>query len=206
MALVKYNNNSISAVTSTGLATGSLVPIKTLTASGSATLSFVHGTDGVVLDSTYPIYKFEFINIHPATDSTEFSVGFRDGDTAYDAVKTTTAFVAVHNEADSEAALNSRSGNEGLAQNTGFQVLNLNMGNGNDESLSGELTLFNPSSTTFVKHFIATTQYYQDGDASLNYYIAGYNNVTAAIDGVQFKMNSGNIDVGKIKLYGIKDS
>ena len=206
MALVKYNNNSISAVTSTGLATGSLVPIKTLTASSSATLSFVHGTDGVVLDSTYPIYKFEFINIHPATDSTEFSVGFRDGDTAYDAVKTTTAFVAVHNEADSEAALNNRSGNEGLAQNTGFQVLNLNMGNGNDESLSGELTLFNPSSTTFVKHFIATTQYYQDGDASLNYYIAGYNNVTAAIDGVQFKMNSGNIDSGKIKLYGIKDS
>ena len=206
MALVKYNNNSISDVTSTGLATGSLVPIKTLTASSSATLSFVHGTDGVVLDSTYPIYKFEFINIHPATDSTEFSVGFRDGDTAYDAVKTTTAFVAVHNEADSEAALNNRSGNEGLAQNTGFQVLNLNMGNGNDESLSGELTLFNPSSTTFVKHFIATTQYYQDGDASLNYYIAGYNNVTAAIDGVQFKMNSGNIDSGKIKLYGIKDS
>ena len=206
MSLVKYNNNSISAVTSTGLASGALTHIKTLTASSSATLSFVHGTDGVVLDSTYPIYKFEFINIHPATDSTEFSVGFRDGDTAYDAVKTTTAFVAVHNEADSEAALNNRSGNEGLAQNTGFQVLNLNMGNGNDESLSGELTLFNPSSTTFVKHFIATTQYYQDGDASLNYYIAGYNNVTAAIDGVQFKMNSGNIDAGKIKLYGIKDS
>ena len=207
MALVKYNNNSISAVTAAAsIPSGALTHIKTLTASSSATLSFVHGTDGVVLDSTYPIYKFEFINIHPATDSTEFSVGFRDGDTAYDAVKTTTAFVAVHNEADSEAALNNRSGNEGLAQNTGFQVLNLNMGNGNDESLSGELTLFNPSSTTFVKHFIATTQYYQDGDASLNYYIAGYNNVTAAIDGVQFKMNSGNIDSGKIKLYGIKDS
>ena len=211
MSLIKYNNRSIKDLTTTPTAagggdTGALVHIKTLTASSSATLSFVHGTDGVVLDSTYPIYKFEFINIHPATDSTEFSVGFRDGDTAYDAVKTTTAFVAVHNEADSEAALNNRSGNEGLAQNTGFQVLNLNMGNGNDESLSGELTLFNPSSTTFVKHFIATTQYYQDGDASLNYYIAGYNNVTAAIDGVQFKMNSGNIDAGKIKLYGIKDS
>ena len=207
MALVKYNNNSISAVTAaSSIPSGALTHIKTLTASSSATLSFVDGADSVVLDSTYPIYKFEFINIHPATNSTEFSVGFRDGDTAYDAVKTTTAFVAVHNEADSEAALNNRSGNEGLAQNTGFQVLNLNMGNGNDESLSGELTLFNPSSTTFVKHFIATTQYYQDGDASLNYYIAGYNNVTAAIDGVQFKMNSGNIDAGKIKLYGIKDS
>jgi hypothetical protein len=207
MALVKYNNNSISAVTSAAsIPSGALTPIKTLTASSSATLSFVHGTDGVVLDSTYPIYKFEFINIHPSSDGANFQVNFRDGGAAYDAVKTTTAFVAVHNEADSEAALNNRSGNEGLAQNTGFQVLNLNMGNGNDESLSGELTLFNPSSTTFVKHFIATTQYYQDGDASLNYYIAGYNNVTAAIDGVQFKMNSGNIDSGKIKLYGIKDS
>ena len=178
---------------------GSLILLSTQTASASATISFTSG-----IDSTYDSYVFKFINIHPATDSTEFSVGFRDGDTAYDAVKTTTAFVAVHNEADSEAALNNRSGNEGLAQNTGFQVLNLNIGNGNDESLSGELTLFNPSSTTFVKHFIAKTQYYQDGDASLNYYIAGYNNVTAAIDGVQFKMNSGNIDSGTIKMYGVK--
>ena len=206
MALVKYNNNSISAVTSTALATGSLVPIKTLTASSSATLSFVNGSSDVVLDSTYPIYLFKFINIHPATDSTEFGVGFRDGGTDYDATKTTTAFVAVHNEGDSEAALNNRSGNEGLAQNTGFQSLNLNMGNGNDESLSGEMFLFSPSSTTFVKHFMSTTQYYQDGNASLNYRVAGYCNVTAAIDAVQFKMNSGNIDAGKIKLYGIKDS
>ena len=74
MALVKYNNNSISAVTSTGLATGSLVPIKTLTASSSATLSFVHGSNGVVLDSTYPIYRFEFINMHPATEGVRFLV------------------------------------------------------------------------------------------------------------------------------------
>ena len=206
MALVKYNNNSISAVTSTALATGSLVPIKTLTASSSATLSFVNGSSDVVLDSTYPIYLFKFINIHPATDSTEFGVGFRDGGTDYDATKTTTAFVAVHNEGDSEAALNNRSGNEGLAQNTGFQSLNLNMGNGNDESLSGEMFLFSPSSTTFVKHFMSTTQYYQDGNASLNYRVAGYCNVTAAIDAVQFKMNSGNIDAGTIKLYGIKNS
>jgi hypothetical protein len=207
MALVKYNNNSISAVSSlASLPSGALVPIKTLTASSSSTLSFVHGSSDVVLDSTYPIYVFKFINIHPATDSTEFGVGFRDGGTDYDATKTTTAFVAVHNEGDSEAALNNRSGNEGLAQNTGFQSLNLNMGNGNDESLSGEMFLFSPSSTTFVKHFMSTTQYYQDGNASLNYFVSGYCNVTAAIDAVQFKMNSGNIDAGKIKLYGIKDS
>ena len=143
MALVKYNNNSISAVTSAAsIPSGAMTLIKTLPASSSSTLSFVDGSSDVVLDSTYPIYVFKFINIHPATDSTEFGVGFRDGSTAYDATKTTTAFVAVHNEGDSEAALNNRSSNEGLAQNTGFQSLNLNMGNGNDESLSGEMFLF----------------------------------------------------------------
>jgi hypothetical protein len=144
MALVKYNNNSISAVTSTGLATGSLVPIKTLTASSSATLSFVDGTDGVVLDSTYPIYKFEFINMHPATDGAEFQVGFRDGGTNYDAIKTTTGFLAIHTESDSETGLNDRSALDGQAQNTGFLNLNLNLGNDNDQSLSGSMFLFNP--------------------------------------------------------------
>jgi hypothetical protein len=187
-----------------GQSTGAMTHIKTLTASSSGTLSFVHGASSVVLDGTYKEYVFKFINIHPATDSTEFSVGFRDGGTAYDATKTTTAFVAVHNEGDSEAALNSRNANEGLEANTGFQSLNLNMGNGNDESLSGQMFLYSPSSTTFIKHFMSTTQYYQDGDASLNYRVAGFCHATAAIDGVQFKMNSGNIDSGIIKMYGIK--
>ena len=187
-----------------GQSTGAMTHIKTLTASSSGTLSFVHGASSVVLDGTYKEYVFKFINIHPATDSTEFGVGFRDDGTAYDATKTTTAFVAVHNEGDSEAALNSRIANEGLEANTGFQSLNLNMGNGNDESLSGEMFLYSPSSTTFIKHFMSTTQYYQDGDASLNYRVAGFCHATAAIDGVQFKMNSGNIDSGIIKMYGIK--
>jgi hypothetical protein len=206
MALVKYNNNSISAVTSTGLATGSLVPIKTLTASSSATLSFVHGTDGVVLDSTYPIYKFEFINMHPATDGAEFQVGFRDGGTNYDAIKTTTGFLAIHTESDSETGLNDRSALDGQAQNTGFLNINLNLGNDNDQSLSGTMFLYNPSSTTFVKHFMTDVQYSQNTDGSINYRCAGYCNTTTAIDGVQFKMSSGNTDAGKIKLYGIKDS
>jgi hypothetical protein len=207
MALVKYNNNSISAVTTAGqVATGSLVPIKTLTASSSATLSFVHGTDGVVLDSTYPIYKFEFINMHPATDGAEFQVGFRDGGTNYDAIKTTTGFLAIHTESDSETGLNDRSALDGQAQNTGFLNINLNLGNDNDQSLSGTMFLYNPSSTTFVKHFMTDVQYSQNTDGSINYRCAGYCNTTTAIDGVQFKMSSGNTDAGKIKLYGIKDS
>tara|TARA_R110000868_G_scaffold81959_2_gene231770 strand:- start:534 stop:1160 length:627 start_codon:yes stop_codon:yes gene_type:complete len=208
MALVKYNNNSISAVTSTGLASGVLTLIKTLTASASATLSFVDGTDGVVLDSTYPIYKFEFINIHPSASS-EFYVNFRDGGSAYDATKTTTVFRAAHKENDASSSL-SYNAAEDLAQSTAFQALTSSsqIGTDNDECASGEMTLFNPSSTTFVKHFIAKTNYVSnDADPNfLNCFTAGYCNVTAAIDGVQFKMGSGNIDSGKIKLYGIKDS
>ena len=201
MSLVKYNNNSISAVTTTSLATGNLVPISEQTASGSASISFTTG-----IDSTYPIYKFEFINIHPATDGAEFQVGFRDGGTDYDAIKTTTGFLAIHTESDSETGLNDRSALDGQAQNTGFLNLNLNLGNDNDQSLSGSMFLFNPSSTTFVKHFMTDVQYSQNTDGSINYRCAGYCNTTTAIDGVQFKMSSGNTDAGTIKLYGIKDS
>jgi len=205
MALVKYNDNSISAVTSTALAEGSLVPIKTLTASSSATLSFVHGTDGVVLDSTYPIYKFEFINMHPATNSVQFQVGFRDGGTNYDAIKTTTVFGAYHSEAGDSTLLGYNTGID-QAQSTAYQPIIEYLGNDNDQSCSGTLQIFNPSSSTFVKHFIARTNYYSQDDLSRDYYLAGYCNTTVPIDGVQFKMSSGNIDSGTIKLYGIKDS
>jgi hypothetical protein len=190
---------------------GSMVHIKTLTASASATLSFVHGTADVVLDSTYPIYKFEFINMHPATNNVGFTVNFRDGGTAYDAVKTTTSFGAYHSESGSEASLGYQAGTD-LAQSTANQTLNhYNTVNANeaDSSISGSLTLFNPSSTTFVKHFMSNVNSMNQESSSrysVNSYIAGYNNVTAAIDGVQFSMSSGNIDAGKIKLYGIKDS
>ena len=206
MALVKYNNNSISAVTSaSSIPSGALTHIKTLTASSSATLSFVHGTDGVVLDSTYPIYKFEFINIHPATDSQHLKVNFRDGSTAYDATKTTTAFYAYHNEAGTSTGLTYLAGLD-LAQSTAAQSISGTVGNGNDESTSGEIFLFNPSSTTFVKNFIVRGNTYSSNDLSADMYFAGYCNVTAAIDAVQFTFGSGNIDSGKIKLYGIKDS
>jgi len=206
MALVKYNNNSISAVTSTGLATGSLVPIKTLTASSSATLSFVHGTDGVVLDSTYPIYRFEFINCHPATDNTDFTFNMStDSGSNYNVTKTTTAFEANHSEDNGTAFLGYVASRD-LAQSTAVQDLILDVGNGADESCSGTLTIFNPSSTTFVKHFISVFNGYQSINLSQNFYVAGYGNTTSAINAFQFKFDSGNIDSGKIKLYGIKDS
>mgnify|MGYP003629170667 FL=1 len=205
MALVKYNNNSISAVTATAIPSGSLVHIKTLTASSSGTLSFVHGTDGVVLDSTYPIYKFEFINIHPSAGDNNFTVNFRDGGTAYDATKTTTVFRAYHRENGAGNSLNYVTGID-LAQSTAFQTLAQTVDNDTDSSCVGSLTLFNPSSSVFVKHFISRMQEVAYQTTTQEFYIAGYCNVTAAIDGVQFKMSSGNIDAGKIKLYGIKDS
>jgi hypothetical protein len=205
MALVKYNNNSISAVTSTGLATGSLVPIKTLTASSSATLSFVHGTDGVVLDSTYPIYQFEFINIHSANDNTQFSFnGSTDGGSNYNVVKTTTSFRAYHAETDDEQDLE-YFGLMDLAQSTAFQRLADYTGDEADSGSSGSMTLYNPSSTTFVKHFVSRISANSLGYFEMDFNIAGYANTTSAINAVQFKMTSGNFD-GKIKLYGIKDS
>ena len=204
MALVKHNNNSISAVTSmASLSTGSMTLISEQTASSSASVEFTTG-----IDSTYPIYKFEFINIHPATDNVKFQVGFRDGGSNYDAVKTTTAFRAQHNEGDTQAVLLYDTSND-LAQSTAFQTLEGGgnaLSNDNDHGLSGELYLYNPSSTTFVKHFMARTSATNPNDYALNGFVAGYLNTTVAIDGVQFKVASGNIDAGTIKLYGIKDS
>ena len=199
--LVKHNNNSISAITSAGqLAQGKMTLLQTQTASSSSSIDFTSN-----IDSTYPIYVFKFINIHPATNDTGFMVGFRDGSTAYDASKTTTAFRSFHDEANSSTNL-TYYGAVDQANATGFQYLTGGTGNGNDECLSGILHLFEPSSTTFVKHFIARTQEYNAGDASQEYYMAGYCNTTTAIDGVQFKFSSGNIDSGTIKLYGIKGS
>jgi hypothetical protein len=220
VALTKYNFNSFDVTSAaskalgfnanangfTTISPGSMTHIKTLTASSSSTISFAHGSSDVVLDSTYPVYLFKFSNVHPATNSVHFQVNFRDGSTAYDATKTTTNFRAEHNEADSETALGYAASRD-LAQSTAAQTFaGATLGNGNDESLSGELHLFDPSSTTFVKHFIARASMYHESNAIQDCYVAGYCNVTAAIDGVQFSMSSGNIDAGTFKLYGIKDS
>jgi len=209
MALVKYNNNSISAVTSAAaIPSGAMTLIKTLTASSSANLSFVHGSSDVVLDNTYPIYVFKLINIHPATNDVAFKFNLSaDTGSNYNVTKTTTNFGAYQAENDSEAAIGYDTSRD-LAQSTAAQGFfsSGDLGNGNDESTSGQFTLFNPSSTTFVKHFMSVVNYYNQGNYSINTFVAGYGNTTSAIDAVQFTMSSGNIDAGTIKLYGIKDS
>ena len=199
--LVKHNNNSISAITTPGnLAQGKMTLLQTQTASSSASISFTSN-----IDSTYSIYVFKFINIHPATNNTHLMVNFRDGGSSYDATKTTTVLYAYHDESDSEASVIYSTGSD-LAQSTSGQRLTGGGGNGADESASGTLHLFDPSNTTFVKHFIGRSITYNHSNYVNDWYSAGYCNVTAAIDAVQFSMSSGNIDSGTIKLYGIKGS
>jgi hypothetical protein len=181
---------------------GSKVLLSTATASASASLSF----NSTYITSTYPIYQFEFINIHPETNSVQFSFQANAvGGSGYNETITSTAFDAYQNENNSGAGLE-YSASRDQAQGTAFQEFNAGLGNGADDSVSGYLHLFNPSSTTFVKHFIGDTNTSYNGGLSVNWKIAGYINTTSAIDEIQFKMSSGNIDDGIIKLYGIKDS
>ena len=205
MSIVKLNNRGGRSVTAFGsLSSGAMTFIKKLTASSSSTLSFVDGSSDVVLDNTYKEYLFTFKDIHPATDSVDFVFNLSaDSGSNYNVTKTTTYFRAWHSEAGDDTNLRYETGSD-LAQGTGFQSLtNSDLGNGNDETCVGTLHLFNPSSTTFVKHFIATTNTYHSSDYTFNSFIAGYGNTTSAIDAVQFKMDSGNIDAGDICLYGI---
>jgi len=199
--MATYQNSRYNIALPSG-AGGAIVPIKTLTASSSGTLEFVDGTSDVVLDNTYRTYVFKFVNCHPSGSNVHFQVNFRDGGSSYDATKTTTNFHSVHNEADDDAEIGYSTGSD-LAQSTAFQLLQQEVGNDNDSSVSGEMWLFNPSSTTYVKHFIATMQASYRAYRSHNTFVGGYCNVTAAIDAVQFKFASGNIDSGTIKLYGI---
>ena len=204
--LVKHNNNSISAITSAGqLAQGKMTLIKEQTASSSSSISFVDGSGGVVLDSTYLIYVFKFINIHCSNDDENFQCNLStDSGSNYNVTKTTTLFTADHHEGG--GANVQYNGSRDLAQGTGNVNLAHRLGSDNDQSASGTLHFFGISSTTFVKHFFGTFNHSLAGDTSINNYVAGYGNTTSAIDAVKFVMSSGNIDSGTIKLYGIKGS
>ena len=196
-------NASVSAVTSFANASGAgtLVLLSTQTASASATISFTTG-----LDSTYDEYIFKFINIHLATDGSDFQFNMStDGGSNYNVTKTSTHFQAYHTESGSEAGTLYQASVD-LAQSTAFQTLSNDLGNDNDQSTSGTLTIFNPASTVYVKHFIATMNNTQVTDYQTNYFIAGYGNTTSAVNAIQFKFDSGNIDDGIIKMYGVKKS
>ena len=199
MSINVCNDRSMASITSlpSGVSGSSLVLISEQTASSSANITF--DSD---IDSTYKEYVFKFINCHPATNNVNFQVNFRDGSTAYDATKTTTVFLASNAEDESHAELAYKASND-LAQSTDFQNLAESAGADNDQCVSGELHLFNPSSTTFVKTFMSQTQNADSGNNTLSFFVSGYCNTTTAIDGVQFKFSSGNIDSGTFKLYGV---
>jgi|TARA_R100001463_G_scaffold61528_1_gene114359 hypothetical protein len=207
MSIVTLNDRAVRSVSTFGsLSGGSMVFIKKLTASSSGDLSFVNGASSVVLDSTYKEYLFTFKDIHPSDDTVRFQFNMSaDGGSNYNVTKTTTAFNAYHYESDSGTNLGyDDDGNTDLAQGTGFQNLtNFSSGADNDQSLGGYLQLFNPSSTTFVKHFISRINNAISDNRPGDNYIAGYGNTTSAVNAIQFKFASGNIDAGDICLYGI---
>ena len=205
-AIIRYVNNSLASVTDVSGSDGAMILIKTLTADGSAaTLSFVNGSSDVVLDSTYPIYLFKFINAHPNGDGDLLKVNFSDDTSShsYNLTKTTTKFDIRHDEDGSDGGITYSTGSD-MAQGTGAADLASGTNNSNEASASGEMYLFNPSSTTFIKHFLAKTNVDYGGRATGSF-VGGYVNTTAAVTAVQFTLGS-QWDAGTIKLYGIKDS
>ena len=199
MAIKTANNQSMTAITSlpSGVSAKSMILLATETASSSSTVTFASN-----IDDTYKEYIIKFYDVHPTTDNVDFQINFRDGSSAYDATKTTTMFRSWQLENGTSTGLAYDDGRD-LAQSTGVLQIGYDIGNDNDQSASGYLHLYDPSNTTFVKHFISRCNFTHYQDYQIDQYTAGYCNVTAAIDGVQFSMSSDNIDAGTFKLYGV---
>ena len=158
---------------------GSLFLLSTFTSDGSdATASFTSS-----IDSTYKEYLFIFTNIHPESNDISFSFQANaSGGSGYNETITSTSFFSYHREDDVYGLSYSTGGDQ--AQGTSFQNISDSIGNANDEAVSGWLKIFHPSDTTFVKHFISCA-------------------IASAIDEVQFKFSSGEIQGGKIQMFGV---
>ena len=204
MSLVKLNNRGVKDISAVGsIGTGELKFISKQTASSSASISFTSG-----IDSTYKEYVFYFVNLHNGhSGQVDFQFNMStDSGSNYNVAKTTTNFYAFNSEPGYGNEAIAYGSSDDLAQGTGFQNLtSFPIGNANDDSFVGFLHLFNPSSTTFVKHFMARS-HQSEGDSNFytnDTFVAGYGNTTSAVDAIQFKMASGNIDSGDILLYGV---
>ena len=201
MSIVTLNNRAVRSVTAfESLNTGSMVFISKQTASSSSTISFTSG-----IDSTYKEYVFTFKDIHAETDGAIFQFQADTGtNTSYNQTITSTSFRVLHNEGGTTGLLQYRTDSD-LAQGTGFQSITGNAGVGvdNDMCIVGKLHVFNPSSSTFVKHFISRTNTTTNDLYCFGSFTAGYFNTTTALTRFQFKFNTGNIDAGDICLYGI---
>jgi len=202
MAIRTAVNRALTAITAlptaAALTDGNLTLLTTATASSSATLDFTSS-----INSTYNSYLFKFINIHPASDDVHFQFQTDTGtNTSYNQAVTSTSFTSFHFE-DNSAVNLTYNANLDQAQGTGFQIIKTGMGNDNDQSVSGSMCLFNPSSTVFVKHFMSDLHNVEYRNASFEEFKAGYFNTTTALTRVRFKMSSGNMDSGTIKMYGV---
>jgi hypothetical protein len=191
-------NSSVTGITVLANASDGITFISSQTASNSASISFTSG-----LTSTYKAYKFVFVDIHSRTDDVTFEFNFStDSGSNYNVTKTSTFFNAQHNENDAYTVLGYDGGSD-LAQSTAYQDFNNSQGSGADESSAGYMLVFNPASTTYVKHYISVNNNYHTSDRSQNSFMAGYGNTTSAVNAIRFQMSSGNFD-GTIYLYGIK--
>ena len=194
---IRFNSSANGLETAS--AGGNLVKIASTTASSSSSISFTSG-----LTSTHKEYIFFFNNMHPATDNISFQFNGTDDTSShsFDITKTTTAFQAYHSESDAEASLGYR-GNDDVAQGTGYHTLMNQVSNDADANIAGYLHLFEPSNTTFVKHFLARISGNNEDNHAQDGFSGGYFNTTAAITGLDFKFSSGNVDAGTITLYGV---
>tara|TARA_Y100000588_G_C14277448_1_gene935065 strand:- start:1716 stop:2426 length:711 start_codon:yes stop_codon:yes gene_type:complete len=191
---VSNGSGTLSSVSGFG---GALNLLSTQTASGSASISFTSG-----IDSTYKEYVFKFININPSVDEARFTVNFSsDGGSNYNMVKTTTYFQAYHRETGADGTLAYSAVND-LAESADAQRLSGTVGSDADQNLVGELHIFNPASTTYVKNFYVKTNHVEAADYTMNIFVAGYVNSTSAVNAIQYATSTGNFD-GKIKMYGV---
>jgi hypothetical protein len=191
-------NSSVTGITVLANASDGITFISSQTASNSASISFTG------LNSTYKAYKFVYVNLDPVSTADYTGIEFNlstDGGSNYNVTKTTTFFRAFHFENDASTALQFQSG---LAQSTSYQPIAERIGANSDDSVSGSLTLFNPSSTTYVKHFLSSTSEVNNSPAAMNNVVAGYGNTTSAINAISFRATTGNLNSGTIYMYGIK--
>ena len=170
------------------------------TASTSFSIDFTSGIDG-----TYNEYLFVFVNIHLATLNAElqFQVNATDGADFNDSPITSTFFGAYNDESGGTPAVAYHGGHDIANAADTFQNLTYNQKIDNDSSMSGSMTLYDPSSTTYVKHFTARTNGMMSNPSSVDNFAAGYINDTTAIDEIRFQSSSGNIDAGTIYMYGV---
>ena len=200
MALLFANNNSLSAITTkpSGLSGSAMTLLSTQTASSSATISFTSN-----IDNTYKEYIFKFISIHPENNNSQFTFNASvDSGSNYNVTKTSSYFRSFNDEGVGDGVLRYETTSD-LAQGTGFQDISINVGGDDDECVSGTLHLFEPSSTTFIKHFIARSAPYEYSNRAFDCFAAGYGNTTSAVDAVQFKFSQNNMATGTIKMYGV---